>query len=897
MEKGFASLEKKDYPTAVIHLRKAVQEDPTLYEARLALGRILLDTGFAPAAEREIMEAKAHGAPRPKWLPLFAEANLLQKRPEMVVKVLREESGGEPQYASDVAIYLGQALLQQRDPAAARAEFERALGLVPDNLKALLGLAAVELGAGNPDGALRYVLRVLAIDEANFDAWLLKGNADNTRKAYAEALAAFEKAQSLRPDNPLPIFGRASTLIATERLDEAQKILEKQMTRSGEVSVGVYQLATIEWRREHLDKAKELLERALRLDPDSELSHLLLGTLLVRKENPQAAITHLKKYLDKNPDAAAPRKILASAYFQVGAMDEAAALLEDSVKRGEKDPQVLAMLGTVYLRQKNIDRGIELLERAVDQDPANQAAQGELASALIASGRGGDAVERLESIVSFGEESVDIDLLRILALMKTRDYDNALSRAVEFREKSPNQALGWVMEGVVLVAMDRHDEARTRFANALREDPAFHTAELNLASLDMLEGAMDSAKTRYENITRQDPKNLAAFLGLARIAKEKGEKPLMAVYLQKARAADPKAVAPRVALIDYLLEIGENLEAVVVARELVEQHPESLDSAQTLGLTLMKSGDLEAATGVFRRMTELAPEAPEAYGLLAEAEYAGKRFATARAALDKALELNPNSWTVLAVKGNIAGQTGRLEEALGIGRQLQSMEPGRPEGYILEADSLRELGRLEEAVDRLQSGMAKAPNAEGAAKLHTVLRLLGKKKEALQTLTDWIEGEPDDVTARQLLTSAYLEDHRYAEALPHLMKLDELIPDDLTVINNLAWLYTYLGDSRALTYGAKAYEINPGNPEVLDTYGWAMIQLGKSAEGLDLLREAATDAPNRLEIRYHFAVGLYKNGLYSEAKQELEKILRIGKEFASHSSAVALVEDLSRRGF
>lgn len=94
MEKGFASLEKKDYPTAVIHLRKAVQEDPTLYEARLALGRILLDTGFAPAAEREIMEAKAHGAPRPKWLPLFAEANLLQKRPEMVVKVLREESGG-----------------------------------------------------------------------------------------------------------------------------------------------------------------------------------------------------------------------------------------------------------------------------------------------------------------------------------------------------------------------------------------------------------------------------------------------------------------------------------------------------------------------------------------------------------------------------------------------------------------------------------------------------------------------------------------------------------------------------------------------------------------------------------------------------------------------------------
>ncbi len=50
------------------------------------------------------------------------------------------------------------------------------------------------------------------------------------------------------------------------------------------------------------------------------------------------------------------------------------------------------------------------------------------------------------------------------------------------------------------------------------------------------------------------------------------------------------------------------------------------------------------------------------------------------------------------------------------------------------------------------------------------------------------------------------------------------------------------------------------------------------------------------EIRYHLAVALHKTGRNDEARKELERLLRSGKEFAQAAEARSLLERLEKGG-
>ena len=61
------------------------------------------------------------------------------------------------------------------------------------------------------------------------------------------------------------------------------------------------------------------------------------------------------------------------------------------------------------------------------------------------------------------------------------------------------------------------------------------------------------------------------------------------------------------------------------------------------------------------------------------------------------------------------------------------------------------------------------------------------------------------------------------------------------VLNNLAYLYAgpLKSPQKALAYAQRAQEQDPGNPSVVDTYGWVLVQMGKCSEGIEVLRRAA----------------------------------------------------------
>jgi cytochrome c-type biogenesis protein CcmH/NrfG len=60
-------------------------------------------------------------------------------------------------------------------------------------------------------------------------------------------------------------------------------------------------------------------------------------------------------------------------------------------------------------------------------------------------------------------------------------------------------------------------------------------------------------------------------------------------------------------------------------------------------------------------------------------------------------------------------------------------------------------------------------------------------------------------------------------------------------------------DAKAAPLAAQAYQIDPHNFAVLDTYGVILAETGQYAKGLELLKLAAQKAPGNQQVKEHLA--------------------------------------------
>lgn len=86
----------------------------------------------------------------------------------------------------------------------------------------------------------------------------------------------------------------------------------------------------------------------------------------------------------------------------------------------------------------------------------------------------------------------------------------------------------------------------------------------------------------------------------------------------------------------------------------------------------------------------------------------------------------------------------------------------------------------------------------------------------------------------------------------------------------------------------RAYDLLPADAGVNDTFGWVLINLSQTEDGLRYLREARARAAAVPEIRFHLAVALHLQGRTKEALAELNEALRSDRDFEGKDQALAL---------
>lgn len=216
----------------------------------------------------------------------------------------------------------------------------------------------------------------------------------------------------------------------------------------------------------------------------------------------------------------------------------------------------------------------------------------------------------------------------------------------------------------------------------------------------------------------------------------------------------------------------------------------------------------------------------------------------------------------------VAEARGQLDEAITYYDAVEDV-PRRERAQLRIAQLLVKEGRFEEARKRLRAlGTDDATRANYLLVEAQLMRDAGRMEEAVSAVDEGLRIKPDDPDL--LYESAMLADRLgRTEAMEgRLRKIIALSPDYAHAYNALGyWMADRgerLGEAEALI--RKAVELRPEDPFIMDSLGWVLYRRGQLDEARKLLERAYQIRPDP-EIAAHLGEVLWEMGNQDEARK------------------------------
>jgi len=184
--------------------------------------------------------------------------------------------------------------------------------------------------------------------------------------------------------------------------------------------------------------------------------------------------------LDQNPDTTAARVHYAQFMLREGKVSHASDLLRDAGDSGQNDPALLFTRAAVYVMQRRYSDAIHYYRAAQDLEPDNRQIQLALADAYAGDGRLGEA------------QGIYADMLA----------------------RNPNDELVHNNLGLLLrrIGPDHLSESIEQFKAAVRANPRYVAAKINLADALFAAGAPTEAAQQLQDAAALEPENFVTYI-------------------------------------------------------------------------------------------------------------------------------------------------------------------------------------------------------------------------------------------------------------------------------------------------------------------------------------------------------------------------------------------------
>ncbi len=288
-----------------------------------------------------------------------------------------------------------------RDPARAKGNEDQAAAALVE-----LGVAHQQLGEYEAAIAVFESARALVPDDPRYQVYVAQALLSARQFDKADLLA--QQALARSPGDPRFLRVRAQALSRAGRGAEAITLLEgasKAAARDPQIAFGLADAYAAEKRYD--DALRVVKEAAAQFGDGGPFALRLIG-LYEEAGRPADAERELRQMLERDPlDSTALNYLGYLLAERNERLDEAQALIERALAIEPNNPSFLDSLGWALFRQGKVEAALEPLAKAAAALPANSVILDHYGDALASQGRWAEAVQAWERALAGDLESID----------------------------------------------------------------------------------------------------------------------------------------------------------------------------------------------------------------------------------------------------------------------------------------------------------------------------------------------------------------------------------------------------------------------------------------------------------------------------------------------------------
>lgn len=902
-ESALSAYEQGKIEDAFIHLKNALQENPSHLPSTLLMGRVYFASGNMMAAEQLFDEALELGADLHLVLPLLGTSLILQRKIDKLLQFEEHYYDLNREGQFEWHLLRGQAYLLQGKPEFADLEFRKADELFPNNVRAKNTTASFLLQIGKFDEAEHWIKASLVLEPKNEQSLQLMGELRQRQGQLAQALDYYQLAYTIDSDDPMVQRGLAQAYFGLAQYTEAGRIIEQILEQSpNDPTANLMKSWLLNYEgksEESLTLLRNLSQKLAVLDPNGALykgsNQYVHGLVEFIQGNFENARDILGRLLEERPGDDKALRILAETYLRSNQPDKAMALLEQRQRQVQSNLDLGLTLFNLYLKQNNLFRAEQLfreLDRKFTHQPALRIGAANLLSLQ------GKPTEALEAIASLDipADNLGFHLLKGKLLLAVGETTSANAIADKLLENSPDNLDARNLLAATLIEMQKPNQAEQQIQKVLKQDPNNLSANFNLAVLYKARGSYKEAQDIITNVLRDLPTNVRFMLLMVDIALEQQQMDVATDWLNKVLIYEPTHKQAAQSLLNLYMATSKWSEAATLVNQLRQNDRLNPTLVHQQAKIYIAQRNYQAAKTNLDILFDLwSDSAPRLLDLAVEqiqiADLSG-----ARKSLESAAKLSPNSAELKLIQVRLELKEGKIQQAANLTKQLDESEVKPSQLAFAKAEVAIAQQNWSAAAKSLQKAIKDDPDNLAAI---VSFYQLSQQKIHMDMFQQSIEqrlavnAEPSWV--RKLLADSYLDNKDFVKAQDHYETLldTQTFASNAAVLNNLANIYAKSDLQKALATAEKARKSGQNNPALMDTLGWLNAQLGQYDKALPLLREAYVLDSANPEIRYHLGFVLAKLNRAEEAKVQLQEATR-QDSYPEFQDAVLLLNSLNK---
>ncbi|MEM6852870.1 MAG: tetratricopeptide repeat protein [Planctomycetota bacterium] len=717
-------------------------------------------------------------------------------------------------------------LMRAQDPSEAVSAYTTALNQKPDNTKALIGLA----------------------------------NAQNTLGRHAQALDALRTARSYSPND--------------------ERLLNQYLTyeqRYGDP-------ATVRRIRTELAESQ----------PQNVGNLLNLALLNAQNGDTEQALA----LLDQAEEAQGVRVEIIGARAgilgQAGRTEAGEQVIADYLtERGEDVTTTDYLLqARFYLSSRKVAEAYAAYQQAITvEDPATRPASREYADVLFNSGQIVEATELYENLFNTVPDGVAEEKARLgTRLAESLMRQNQTDRAVSVLDQLDDSATTLALRALAASQKGDRQQAIDYVNASLGKNNRNPMTFVQRASL--LAGDPETLPKALDDVQQAlviNPDFIDALALQARLQIQLGQEQEASITLRNLLDKAPGNNAARGQLTQLYINAGRTDSAELLIREGLEIDPNNPTWLQLSGSLSASRGDMRDAIATFERLMQTNPNA-QTLAQLAGLYVQQNRAADAQALLEQYPEQINASPALQGVRGTVLAALGQADQAQRVFTLALQRSTSQAMVNGIVRQMIGSLGRAEaialiESIDGLQdpswAGLSLASLAMSERDFSGALTRLESLREVVPTSNGVAH-----IQIERLAALAMLQNRDHAGARDAYVRLLEVDPNNVEVLNNLAFiLASHLGKpEEALPMAKRAVEQAPNNAEILDTLGWTYYQVGDTNNARATLERSIRARPLPANT-LHLGRIYLETGDLRRARPLLEQSVELSEQAGDNDTA------------